>query len=199
MLSNVAPGRKNAFDADVATTLALPLLWAAFDNYRVELLHLETPPAPSLDPILKERIIEAYVAEYGVLVQDFQNPVKRVRVLSQGHGAQLIMVEMRPNDGGGGGSGGSPRRSVEQVEDEGHEFQEATTAQASSEAATAILAQQLNTHSCVEGKTSDLVNKLARIGLSFSRQFSNIHRAIKRIALQPVLRPQARRRVGSEG
>ena len=197
LLNHVAPGCRNAFGADVAMTLALPLLWAAFDDYRIELLHLETPPAPSLDPALKERILEAYVAEYGVLGQEFENPVERVRVLPQGHGAQLIMVEMRPNDVGDGGGGG-PRSLVPEGQG-AHALQEGTGTQASTEAATAILVQQLNTHSCVEENTGDLMNELARIGLSFSRQFSNIHRAIKRIALQPVLRPQARQRVRSEG
>ena len=184
LLGKVVPGCRDAFGDDTATTLALPILWAAFDDYRVDMLHLDNPPAPHLDPSLKEYILEAYVENYGVLGRDFINPVERVRVLPQGHGAQLIMVEMRPNTAQQDGGGGNQPQQEVQVPDE----LDGTT-HAASESATAILAQQMNTHSCVEEKTTDLMNELARIGLSFSRQFNNIHRAIKRIALQPVLRP----------
>ena len=43
----------------------------------------------------------------------------------------------------------------------------------------------------VEENVLDIKNELTRISHSFSRQFHNIHNAIKIIALQPVCRPRA--------
>lgn len=53
------------------------------------------------------------------------------------------------------------------------------------EATTAIISQQITTHCRVEEVTDELMNELGRISLVFSCQFSNICKAIKRIALQP--------------
>ena len=87
-----------AFGTDVAKTLALPLLWAAFDDHRVDITNLEDPQAPHLEAILKESILEMYVEEYGVLREGWENPVERVGLLPQGHGAQLNMLELRRDE-----------------------------------------------------------------------------------------------------
>ena len=134
---------------------------------------------------MKEAILESYVDEYGPLGREWENPVQRIVVLPQGNGALLHLIEMNSrgeerdddedNNGGAGVVGGRAPATLNQAE-----------------STSVILEQQLNTQRSVEEKTMDLMNELGRIGLSFSRQFSNIHRAIKRIALQPVLRPRAR-------
>ena len=180
LLRSATPGIQEAFGTDVAKTLALPLLWAAFDDHRVDMLHLDSPPAPHIDPLLKQRILEAYVSEYGAVTDDLPNPVLRVNIIPQGHGAQLNMMELHRD----------PDDETEENENEPR------SDMPNEEATTAIISQQITTHRRVEEVTSQLMNELGRISLGFSRQFSNIHRAIKRIALQPVLRP-ARSRTGS--
>ena len=58
----------------------------------------------------------------------------------------------------------------------------------SNESTTAILSQQLATHRIIEEVKGELMAELCRISSQFSRQLRNIHGAVKRIALQPVVR-----------
>ena len=58
----------------------------------------------------------------------------------------------------------------------------------SNESTTAILSQQLATHRIIEEVKGELMVELCRISSQFSRQLRNIHGAVKRIALQPVVR-----------
>lgn len=197
LVQQVASGAGTVFSRSMAETLSLPLLWAAFEDYRVEKGGGEEANnyIPILSETLKQELLEAYCREYGALPAEFQNPVCKVPILPQGFGAQLHMVELHstgtdpPEDGAeadgdqvpGTGrrapAGGAPilSQSVNHPE-----------------AATALLSQQVQVQRRVEENAMDIKNELTRVAHSFTRQFHNIHRAIKRIALQPVLRPRRR-------
>ena len=136
-------------------------------------------------------MLEVYCREYGALSAVFINPVYKVPILPQGHGAQLHMIELLegsdspeteeqgviPGTGGAAapvGRAPPPQQSLQQPE-----------------AVSAIMSQQIQVQRRVEENALDIKNELTRIAHSFSRQFHNIHNAIKRIALQPVSRPRA--------
>ena len=53
---------------------------------------------------------------------------------------------------------------------------------------TAILSQQLSTQRRIEEVKGELLSELTRVSSNFSRQLRNIHGAVKRIAVQPVVR-----------
>lgn len=201
LAQTVSPGAGQVFSTAMCHTLSLPLLWAAFEDYRVERCEGETANTyiPILHHTLKEHILEAYCREYGVLPAEFENPVCKVPILPQGFGAQLHMIELHTP---GSDDPGADEASGNQSTGAGEAVPAGSASRLQSvshpETATAILSQQVQVQRRVEENALDIKNELTRIGLSFTRQFHNIHRAIKRIAIQPVIRPR-RRQVGNDG
>ena len=179
------------FGEAMAEVLSLPLLWAAFEDYRVERADENANYVPILHRSVKENVMEVYCREYGALPTVFVNPVCKVPILPQGYGAQLHMIELSDGsdppeteqtqgaipgtEGAAAPAGGAPppQQSLQQPE-----------------AAAAIMSQQVQVQRRVEENALDIKNELTRIAHSFSRQFHNIHNSIKRIAL-PVSRPRA--------
>ena len=96
LVQQVVSGAGRVFSTAMASTLSLPLLWATFEDYRVERGGGETANTyiPILHHKVKEHILEAYCKEYGALPTEFQNPVCKVPILPQGFGAQLHMIEL---------------------------------------------------------------------------------------------------------
>ena len=193
LVQQVSSGAGQVFSTAMASTLSLPLLWAAFEDYRVERGGGETANTyiPILHHKLKEHILEAYCKEYGALPTEFQNPVCKVPILPQGFGAQLHMVELHTgsDDPGADEASGNQSTGVGEAVPAGGASRQSVS---HPETATAILSQQVQVQRRVEENALDIKNELTRVAHSFTRQFHNIHRAIKRIALQPITRPRRR-------
>ena len=108
---------------EIALVLALPLLWAAFEDEKLKLSLMATGEAPSqvpnkavalLHPALQDRIISSYQSVYGELPGSISNPVMKIPIVPQGYGDQLYITELLAEDDvpaeRGGVSGGRKKR-----------------------------------------------------------------------------------------
>ena len=93
--TNVAPKAKSRLGEETALVLALPLLWAAFEDEKLKLSLTATGEAPSqvpnkavalLHPALQDRIISSYQSVYGELPGSISNPVMKIPIVPQGYG-----------------------------------------------------------------------------------------------------------------
>lgn len=102
LLDHVAPHVSKRLGEDMALVLALPLLWAAFEDKKFEGVEASSrPPAALLHPTLKDRIINAYQASYAALPSNIDNPVMKVSIVAQGFGDQLLITELMSEEDGG--------------------------------------------------------------------------------------------------
>ena len=199
LVQRVSSGAGSVFSRAMAETLSLPLLWAAFEDYRVEKGGGEEANTyiPILSEKLKQQILEAYVEQYGALPAEFSNPVSKVPILPQGFGAQLHMVELHtgtePPDAEEASGDQIPGAAGRRAPAGGAPILSQSTNHP--EAAAALLSQQVTVQRRVEENAMDIKNELTRVAHAFTRQFRNIHNAIKRIAIQPVVRPRRRQEV----
>ena len=165
----VAPNVKRLMGARVAKSLALPLLWAALEPE-------EKHAYPLLPNALRTRIRQACTTT------DI-NPVARVLFYVAGNGQQLQLIEIQSSpdldfaDITGkivNGNGTSVRRpqSTSIVNHTGTEM--------------AALHSQL---SSLRRGMLDIMNKIQRARSSTSEEIQKVAMSVKRIAIQPVVRP----------
>lgn len=157
----------------VALVLALPLLWAAFDDSISE-----TPrylPTELTDEILSD------LANAGF---DFRgsNPVERIPIYPSGNGADLNLIELTGGDSTTASSSETPASSTDIRQNAAyHDVQR-----------IAILASQMNMlQRRMEEINTNLVNELLKMHSKIDRYSQNINNSVKRIALQPVVRRAA--------
>jgi hypothetical protein len=94
LMENVVPSIRSRFSAPVASVLALPLLWADFENDN-----------DYLPRGMTDRIREA-VRQVSQL-PDNENPVKKAMLVISGNEGELYLDELDGDDGGDGDGGGS--------------------------------------------------------------------------------------------
>ena len=122
-MTHVAPEAKSRLGEEIALVLAMPLLWAAFEDEKLKLPPTATGEAPTqvqnktvdlLHPALQDRIITSYQSVYGELPGSISNPVMTIPIVPQGYGDQLYITELLAEDDGlaerGGVFGGRKKR-----------------------------------------------------------------------------------------
>ena len=197
--THVAPEAKSRLGEEIALVLALPLLWAAFEDEKLKLSPTATGEAPSqvpktvalLHPALQDRIITSYQSVYGDLPGSISNPVMKIPIVPQGYGDQLYITELLAEDDGLAERGGGVRRPQEAGATDNDMPSLQQVGGNYMESMTAILGQQLSTQRRIEEVKSEILSELTRVSSNFSRQLRNIHSGIKRIAVQPVVRTWA--------
>ena len=122
LMRHVVPQAKKRLGEEMALVLALPLLWAAFEDEKLKL-----SPAPEeastqvpktvalLHPALQDRIIRSYKSAFGELPGSISNPVMKIPIVPQGYGDQLYISELLtvdddPADRGGVSGGRQQKR-----------------------------------------------------------------------------------------
>lgn len=107
LLNHVAPQARKRLGEEMALVLALPLLWATFEDEK-----LKSSPAPEeastqvpktaalLHPALQDRIIRSYKSAFGELPDSISNPVMKIPIVPQGYGDQLYITELLTEDDG---------------------------------------------------------------------------------------------------
>ena len=100
------------------------------------------------------------------------NPISKVMIISQGSGDQVHLMEVgvAPEEREGGGR---ERTLTNQAED-----------------MTVLLSHQLQVQRQIEESRAEVLNQLFEVRHHHSKQLEILNRNIKRIALQPVLRPR---------
>ena len=102
LLDYVAPQVSKRLGEDMALVLALPLLWASFEDKKFEVVEASSrTTAALLYPALTSRIITAYQAAYGTLPSTIDNPVMKISIVAQGFGDQLLITELMSEEDGG--------------------------------------------------------------------------------------------------
>ena len=115
LLDHVVPQVSARLGEDMALVLALPLLWAAFEDEKHLSLGQSDRPAALLFPALRKRITTSFREAYGPM-EGTTNPVTKIPVVPQGYGDQLYITELLSDgDGdqgqlGGGDLGGLNKR-----------------------------------------------------------------------------------------
>ena len=175
ILQRVVPTCKAVLGDDAAVPLGRALLWAAIHQSRHRDLEI-----PLLPPRLSERLLAAYKAAIGPM-EDMgcDNVIVKIPVVPQGLGDQVIMVEL----GGDGEGDGEQQSNVPSTSDSYLNSQ-------------AILSQQLQSQKQVQETKAEVLDQIHEVKKQFLRQLQNIHSAVKRIAIQPVVRTSARPRAG---
>lgn len=130
---------------------------------------------PLLPPRLAERIISAYKAVFGP-IEDMgcDNIIVKIPVIPQGSGDQVIMVEL----GSDGKGDGDQQSNIPSTSDSYLNPQ-------------AILTQQLQSQKQAQESKAEVLNQINEVKTQFLRQLQNIYSAVKRIAIEPVLRASA--------
>ena len=146
LLDHIAPQVSKRLGDDMALVLALPLLWAAFEDKKFEVVDASSSPTAALLHLsLTSRIITAYQTAYGNLPSTIYNTVIRISIVAQGVGDQLLITELTSEeDNGLAGMWWGPREVVAAGVPGG-----ASQAR-SNESTTVILYQQLATHRRIE-------------------------------------------------
>jgi len=180
IVDRVVPCCKAMLGEEAALPLGRALLWAAIHQERHRDLEV-----PLLPPRLAERVIAAYKAAIGP-IEDMgcDNIIVKVPVVPQGSGDQVIMVELG-NDGEEDG--------VERNDGVQRNVPSTSDAYLNSQA---ILSQQLQAQRQAQETKAEVLDQIHEVRTQFLRQLHNIHSAVKRIAIQPVVRASARPRIG---
>ena len=168
LLSKVVPNCRKILGDEAALAIGKAVLWAAFHEQ-----HHADPECPLLQPWLRADIIKAYEEAYGTTTDVVHNPVQKVTVVPQGNGDELHLIEI------GVDSAGEPI----QVEGRNRD----TTI----DDMTTLLSHQLQVQRQIEETRAEVLNQLFEVRHVTSKQFEVINKNLKRIALQPVLRPRA--------
>ncbi len=101
------------------------------------------------------------------------NLVQKVTVVPQGNGDELYLIEIGVNSVG------------EPIQVEGR------SRDTMIDDMTTLLSHQIQVQRQIEETRAEVLNQLFEVGHVTSRQFEVINKILKRIALQPVLRPRA--------
>jgi hypothetical protein len=161
LMENVVPSIRSRFSTAVASVLALPLLWAVFEN-----------GDDYLPKGMTDRIREA-VRQVSQLPDD-ENPVKKVMLVISGNEGELYLDELDGDDGGDGGDGGGNRvtnTGARQAANERERMQ-------------AIYAQMTSLRRAQEAQT----RILDRLETQRARENRVIVANLRRISRQPVVR-----------
>jgi hypothetical protein len=165
LVDQIAVASKHTLGHEVAKTLALPLLWAAMEPS-------SSYPFDLMPQKVKERIIEAYTVAGG---SPSLNPVGRVGLHATGDGGQLQLIEM-----------------IEMVDEDmetshGHSAVIVSGVNPSRQEVAALHAQMF----ALKRQMIDVMNELHRVHSANLCEFNKMSVVLKRIALQPVVRPTA--------
>ena len=177
VIDRVVPCCKAVLGEEASLPIGHALLWAAIHQVRNRCIM----DPPLLPPRLAERIISAYKAAIGP-IEDMgcDNIIVKIPVVPQGSGDQVIMVEL----GSDGEGGGDQQSNVPSTSDLYLNSQ-------------AILSQQLQSQKQAQETKAEVLDQIHAVKTQFLRQLHNIHSAVKRIAIQPVVRASARPRNGT--
>ena len=171
LLEKVVPNCRRLLGDQVALPLGLALLWAGFrdKSHRND----ETTDL-MLQHWLQQKIVSAYEDSYGTVENlNIENPVRRLGLVPQGNGDQVNMIEI-DFDGdddaaavvGTGSAGGL-----------------------SSDTVGPLLAHQMTVQRQIEEVKSQVMQQLFEMKTQHHKQYRILTCNIKRIAIQPVVRP----------
>ena len=167
VLSKVVPNCRKLLGDEAGAALGRAVLWAAFHEQ-----HHADPECPLLQPWLRAAVIQAYEEAYGTASDVVHNPVEKVTVVPQGNGDELYLIEIGVNSAG------------EQIQVDGRR-------DSTIDDMTTLLSHQLQVQRQIEETRAEVLNQLFEVRHNTSKQFEIINKNLKRIALQPVLRPGA--------
>ena len=149
--------------------LGRAVLWAAFEE-----THHPNSDCPFIPSWLRRKVTEAFYEQYGGDGEEdpVLNPISKVTIIPQGSGDQVHLMEVgvEPEEREGGGR---ERNLTNQAED-----------------MTVLLSHQLQVQRQIEESRAEVLNQLFEVRHHHSKQLEILNRNIKRIALQPVIRPR---------
>lgn len=171
ILEKVVPECCRLLGNSAALPLGHALLWASFQdkNHPIQ-------DCPLLPEWLRHKVLSHFQASYGEVEQlNVENPVQRLSVTPQGNGDQCTMIEIDLED-----------------EDGPDGMYQAGTGNVlrSGEAPAALFAHQVQVQRQLEETKGQILQQLFEMKLQHRKQYHIISRNIKRIAIQPVVRPR---------
>ena len=141
------------------------------------------PVCSLLQPWLRTEIINSYREEYGEDISKVHNPVQKVTVVSQGSGDEVHLIEIGLHANG---------EQVQVQERSGNAMDDIMT----------LLSHQLQVQRQIEESRAEVLNQLFEVRHHHAKQLEIINKNLKRIAMQPVLRPsdllRSRRRAAGD-
>ena len=165
ILEKVVPVTREVLGDEAGLAIGKAVLWAAFHER-----HHADPECPLLQPWLRAEIIKSYEEQYGVDSSEVHNPVQKVTVVPQGSGDEVHLIEIGLDADG------------EQVQIEGRSGNAVDDM-------TTLLSHQLQVQRQIEETRSEVLNQLFEVRHHHAQQLAVINKNLKRIAMQPVLRP----------
>ena len=175
LLEKVVPVTREVLGDEAGLAIGKAVLWAAFHEQ-----HHVDPECPLLQPWLRAEIINSYQAHYGEDISEVHNPVQKLTVVPQGSGDEVHLIEIGLHADG------------EQVRIEGrggNALDDMTT----------LLSHQFQVQRQIEESRAEVLNQLFEVRHHHSQQLAVINKNLKRIALQPVLRPSGLIRPSGRG
>ena len=115
-------------------------------------------------------MLNAYQEEYGLDISEVHNPVQKVTVVPQGSGDEVNLIEIGLDANG------------EQVQVQGRNGN-------AKDDMTTLLSHQLQVQRKIEETKLEVLNQLFEVRHHHIKQLSIINKNLKRIVMQPILRP----------
>ena len=174
VLEKVAPSCFRLLGEPVVLAVGYALLWAVFEDKSHSDNDLRLPSR------LTDRVVSSFEEEYGS-IEGFNvaNPVKRVPFVPHGVGDQVSIIEI-----------GLDNNNIDEASGAGTVL--ATDGLLSGAAAAApLLAHSITVQRQIEETKAELLQQLFELRTINQKQYRIICGNIKRIALQPVVRPSA--------
>jgi hypothetical protein len=201
-IKSLVPKIHAAFGGNIAGVLALPLLWAAFEGNITVNGHTFPIIPDQLTLLMKEQWMAAGNSPVN-------NPIEKISLAVQQLGDQLAIVPLirRPVQAGGGGTSTAPLELVQQqvggnasaaAEEDGGAIAQGRGAAPAAVAGSedfwvgkssldteALFSQQFQ----LQQRLEDLRQEMISLFGGQQRYLQNMHTNVKRIAIQPVVRP----------